>query len=87
MMPGPPERYRLQSLIGDVATGHPEQLRRRSVAADQFNKIAVLADHHDFRIMSGLKYLAIRCVSEPKITQGSSNDIVLFRKPLRQHRR
>lgn len=47
------------------------------MAADQFNKVVVLADHHDVCIMSGLKYLDIRCVSQPKFTQGSGIDSIL----------
>ena len=56
-------QYFLQALIGGVATGQPDDLRRRAVLLQQFTKILILAHHHAGFCFGPLKYFPIARIS------------------------
>ena len=57
------EHY-LQLPVGDVAAGHPYQLRGWPVTGDQFYKVAVFADNDDTLLLGCLEYFRICGVTQ-----------------------
>ena len=51
--------HNLQLSVGDIAAGHPYQLRGWPVSGDQFYKVTVFADKDDTLLLGGLKYCRV----------------------------
>jgi len=77
------EHY-LQPAVGDIAAGHPYQLRGRPVTGNQLYKIAVFADNDDALLLSSMKYFCIGSITQAQCSQRKRFDMKLLGKPCRK---